>query len=175
MNRRRMTANLCTQVDVGEGTVGSELNGVVDAGTEGGNEVARVVVKLGKTGDGAEDVTINELVLGAPDLLSMFVNDSVLMGVGVVGKVARWGGERREVEVNEGFGDEGRYGGSKDRRGRSRRGDGLDGGEDNRQQEVLNWDFSEGYLLNDFLELEMDVGVLGFDCGIDRGVLKLRT
>ena len=48
-----MAPNFGAKVDVGEGTVGSELDVMVGEGTERGDEICGVVVKLGIAGDGA--------------------------------------------------------------------------------------------------------------------------
>ena len=48
-----MTPNFGAKVDVGKGTIGSELNVVVSEGLEGGDEIGRVVVEFGVAGDGA--------------------------------------------------------------------------------------------------------------------------
>ena len=53
MKRRGVAPNFGTEVDVGKGTVGSELNVVVGKGTKRGDEVVGVVVELGIPGDGA--------------------------------------------------------------------------------------------------------------------------
>ena len=48
-----MTPNFGTEVDVGKGTVGGELNVMVSEGAEGSDEVSGVVVEPGVAGDGA--------------------------------------------------------------------------------------------------------------------------
>ena len=53
MKRRRVTSNFGTEMDVGKGAVGSELDVMISEGTEGGDEVGGMVVELGITGDGA--------------------------------------------------------------------------------------------------------------------------
>ena len=53
MKRRGVTPNFGAEVDVGKGTIGGELDVVVSEGPEGGDEVGRVVVELGVTGDGS--------------------------------------------------------------------------------------------------------------------------
>ena len=107
----------------------------------------------------------------APDLFSALVNDGVLVGVNVVGEGARRGGpEVREKLVLgvEGDDREGEF--LESRSGRGGRGDDSDGGLDDGGREVLNRDIREWDAVNDFLELKVDVGVLGFNRG---GVLKL--
>ena len=92
------------------------------------------------------------------------------MGVDVVGEGTRRGGPKVweelvfGVEGNDGkweFG--GRWGG---------RGDNGNGCFDNGRGEVLNWDVRKWDTFDDFLELKVDVSVLGFVGG---GVLKLRA
>ena len=111
--------------------------------------------------------------MGAPDLFSTFVNDGVLMWVDVVGEGAGRGGP----EVGEEFvlsveRDDGEGEFLEDRSGRGRRGDDGDRGFDNGGREILNRDVRKWDAVNDFLELEVDVRVLGFVGG---GVLKLRA
>ena len=53
MKRRGVTPNFGAEVDVGEGTVGGELDMMVGEGAEGSDKVGGVVVELGITGDGA--------------------------------------------------------------------------------------------------------------------------
>jgi hypothetical protein len=61
-----------------------------------------VVVKGIVLGDGEEDVLLDVFLLQAPDLLTTFINDSVLMGVVGNSSGARWGSE--EVGEEIGFG-----------------------------------------------------------------------
>ena len=74
-----MAADLGTKVDIGNWTVCCELDSVVNAGAERGDKEVRVVVEFGKAGDGAEDVSENILVLGAPDFFAALVDDCVLV------------------------------------------------------------------------------------------------
>ena len=53
MKRRGMAPNFGAKVDVGKGAVGSELDVMIDEGAERGDEICRVIVELGVTGDGA--------------------------------------------------------------------------------------------------------------------------
>ena len=53
MERRGMTPNFSTKVDIGKGTVGSKLNVMVGEGAEGSDEVSGVVVEFSVVGDGA--------------------------------------------------------------------------------------------------------------------------
>ena len=108
-----------------------------------------------------------------PNLLTAFVDDSVLVRVDVVGEGARRGGPKMWEELVLGVeGDDGKgefLGGRSGRGGRGNDGDGCfnDGG-----REVFNRDVRERDTVNDFLKLEVDVCVLGFVGG---GVLKLRA
>ena len=111
--------------------------------------------------------------MGAPDLFSTFVNDGVLVRVDVVGEGAGRGGPEMGEKLVFGVeGDDGERKFLEDRSGRGwRRYDG-DGGLDNSGWEVLDWDVREGDAVDDFLELEVDVGVL---CFVGGGVLELRA
>ena len=53
MKRRGMAPNFGTEVDVGKGTVGGELDVMIGEGAEGSDKVGGVVVEFGITGDGA--------------------------------------------------------------------------------------------------------------------------
>ena len=53
MKRRGVTPNFGAKVDVGKGTVGGKLNVMIGEGTEGSDEVSRVVIELSVAGDGA--------------------------------------------------------------------------------------------------------------------------
>ena len=108
-----------------------------------------------------------------PDFFTAFVDDSVLVGMDVVGEgTGRCGPKMREKLVLSVEGDnrEGKF--LKDRSGRSRRGDGGDGGFDDGGREILNWDIRKWDAVDDFLKLEVDVRILNF---VGRGVLKLRA
>ena len=93
------------------------------------------------------------------------------MGVNVVGEgTGRGGPEVWEELVLSVEGDDGKGELLEDGSGWGGRGDDSDGGLDNGGREVLDGDVSEGDAVDDFLELEMDVSVLGF---VDGGVLEL--
>ena len=111
--------------------------------------------------------------MGAPDLFSAFVNDGVLVRVDVVGEGARRGGpEVREKLVFGVAGDDREREFLEDRSGRGRRGNDGDGCFNDRRWEILDGDVRKGDTVDDFLELKVDVRVLGFVGG---GVLKLRA
>ena len=72
-----MTTDFGTEMDVGEGTVGGDLNGVEYVGAERGNPEVRVVVEVGVAGDVVEEVFGEVLFLRDPELFSTFVDDRV--------------------------------------------------------------------------------------------------
>ena len=95
------------------------------------------------------------------------------MRVDVIGKGAGRGGP--EVWEELVFGVEGNDGKGElleDRSGWGRRGDNGDGGFNNGGRETFNRDVREGDTVDNFLELKMDVSVLGFVGG---GVLELQA
>ena len=95
------------------------------------------------------------------------------MGVDVVGEgTGRGGPEVREELVLGVEGDDRKREFLEDRSGRSGRGDNGDGGFDNGGREILDGDIREWDAVDNFLELEVDVCVLGFVGG---GVLELRA
>ena len=109
--------------------------------------------------------------MGTPDLFSAFVNNGVLVGVDVVGEgTGRGGPEVREEFVLGVEGDDRKGELLESGSGRGGRGNNCNGGFDDGGREVLNRDIREWNTFNDFLELKMDVRVLGFVGG---GVLKL--
>ena len=103
----------------------------------------------------------------------MFVDNSVLVGVDIVGKGAgRCSPKvRKELVLSiEGDDREGEL--LEDGSGRGGRGNSGDRDFDNRGWEILNGDVCEWDAVNDFLELKVDICILGF---IGGGVLKLRA
>ena len=87
-----------TDVDRGESAVGVDMDGVVGVGTEGGNkEWGCSGVKVLDPGNMIEELAVDELLRGKPDVTALLVVDCVLMRV-TVGREARRGGE----EVVEG-------------------------------------------------------------------------
>lgn len=80
-----MPAKLGTQEDVGEGTVGCNLNEVVMKGAEGSDKIWVVLVKGIILWNVHQEVVFNIFVLGGPNLLSLFVDDGVLVWVMVSG------------------------------------------------------------------------------------------
>ena len=103
----------------------------------------------------------------------MFIDDGVLVGVNVVGEGAGKGGPEMWEELVFGVErDDGEGEFLEDRSGWGGRGDDSDGGFDNGGQEIFNRDVREWDTVDNFLELKMDVSVLGFVGG---GVLELRA
>ena len=95
------------------------------------------------------------------------------MGVDVVGEGARRGSpEMREELVLGVKRDDGEGELLEDGSRRGGRGDDGDGGFNDSGREVFNWDVCERDTVDNFFELEVDVGVLGFGGG---GVLELRA
>jgi hypothetical protein len=146
------------------------LDVVVAVSTEGGDEKGGVVVKGIVPGNGEEEVSLDVLVLRTPDLLTAFVDNGVLMRVVGDGSGTRRGSKEMGEEL--GFWGDGERKVWEDRSGWGGGGDNGNGSFNNGQQEVFYGDVSEGNSLNDFLKLEVDVGILLFD---SRGVLKLRA
>jgi hypothetical protein len=131
---------------------------------------SRVSIEGVVLGDGEQEVFLNILVLGAPDLLTAFIDNGVLVRVVGNGSGTRQGGEEvweefgfrgnREREVGE---DRSEWGG---------RGNNGNRGFSDRRWEVFDGDISKQDTLDDFFKLKVDVGVLMF---WGQGVLKLRA
>ena len=108
-----------------------------------------------------------------PNLLTAFVDDSVLVRVDVVGEGARRSGPEVGEELVLGVARDDREGELlEDRSGWGGRRDNSNGGFDDSGREILDGDVCEWDAINDFLKLKVDVRVLGFVGG---GVLKLRA
>jgi hypothetical protein len=133
---------------------------MITVSAEWRDEVDGVVIKGIVLRDGEEKVLLDVFFLGTPDLLTAFVDNGVLMRVVGNGGGTRWGGKKmgeefsfqgiREWEVGK---DRSRWGGG---------GDDGDGSFDDRQREVLDGDISERDMLDYFLKLKVDIGVLVF-------------
>jgi hypothetical protein len=143
---------------VGEGSVGGELDGVVLVSIEGGDKIIRVVVKGVPQGDKLEEVAQEVLFLRGPDLLTTFVDDSVLVGVAVVGSGARRGSEEVWEELS--FVKAGEQEDGEDGSGRTGGGDMSNGGGGDGRREVLDWDIGKRDALDDFFELAVGILVL---------------
>jgi hypothetical protein len=74
---------------------------MVAVGTERCDEIGGMVIEGIVSRDGEEEVVLDILVLGAPDFLTTFVDDSVLVQVMGDGSGAGWGG--KEVGEELGF------------------------------------------------------------------------
>jgi hypothetical protein len=145
-------------MNVGEGPVGGELDGVVLVGPEGGDEVLGVVTEGVPKGDELEEVSQEVFFLRRPDLLTAFVDDGVLVRVAVVGGGARWGGEEVWEELS--FVEAGKQEDGEDGSGRTWGGDTGDGGFCDGRWEVFDRDVSEGDAVDYVLELAVGVLVL---------------
>ena len=111
--------------------------------------------------------------MGTPDLLAAFVDDGVLVRVDVVGEGARRGDPEMWEELVLGIERDNREGELlEDRSGRGGQGDDSNRGFDNGEGEVFYWDVRKWDTVDDFLELKVDVCILGF---VGRGVLKLQA
>ena len=111
--------------------------------------------------------------MGTPDLFSAFVDNGVLVWVNVVGKGAGRGSPEVGEELVLGVERDDREGEFlRDRSGRSGRGNDGDGCFNDGGREVFNGDVREWDAINNFLKLEVDVGVL---CFVGGGVLELRA
>ena len=94
-----MTTDFGAEMDVGEGAVGSDLDGVEYVRAEGSDPEVGVVVEVGVAGDVVEEVFDKVLLLRDPKLFSTFVDDRVLVRVVVSGG----GAGRGDEEVSKGF------------------------------------------------------------------------
>ena len=115
-----MKANLSADGDCGESIDGLYMYLMVHLRAEGGDEVRVGGVKGGAAWDVGEEVAVDKLVLQAPNLPSLFVEDGVEVGMSQRWVSARWRSEkmREEIEVDEvGFVTGGKrlYGGGGDR------------------------------------------------------------
>jgi hypothetical protein len=143
---------------------------MVTVGMEGHDEEGGVVVEGVVLGDGEEEVFLDILILWTPDLLTAFVDNSVLVRVVGNGGSTGWGSEEMREEL--GFWGDGEQEVGKDGSRQSRGRDDGDGSFSDGWWEVFYGDVSEGDSLDDFLELEVDVGILLFG---GWGVLKLQA
>ena len=148
-----------TDVDRGEGAIGVDVDGVEDVGTKRcDKERGLSLLKIDLPGDMVEEVGVDELFVGVPDVAALFVDDGVLVRVVVVRSKARRGGKEMG-EGEEVGGKRGEEGGGRRRGGR---GDGGDRGFDNGRGDVFDRDV---FGINDFTwELKLRPSVL-----IERG------
>jgi hypothetical protein len=143
---------------------------VIAVGTEGRNEEGGVVVEGIVPGDGEEEIFVNVFVLWAPDLLTVFIDDSVLMGVVGDSGGTRQGGEKVGEEFS--FQGDGEQEVGEDESGQGGGGNDSNRGFSNGQWEVLNRDVGKQDALDNFLKLVVDIGILVFG---GQGILKLRA
>ena len=162
-----VTTNFGAEMDVGERTVGSNLDGVEYMGMEGSDPEIRVVLEVSVAGDVVEEVFGEVLFLQYPELFSMFVNDRVLVRVVVSGG----GAGRGDEEVCKGFElvvewvvDDGGNG--------CRGWDGEDGGSSDRRWEILNGDVCEGDTNNRIFELSVSIFVLVLGGPLEYGAIE---
>jgi hypothetical protein len=108
---------------------------------EGYDEVGRVVIKGVVLGDGKEEVVLNVFFLWTSDLLTMFIDDGVLVGVVGDGSGTRQGSEKVGEEL--GFWAKREWENGKDRSGQGRGGNNGNRGFSDGWQEVLDGDVSK--------------------------------
>ena len=169
-----VTTNFGAEVDIGEGAVGSNLDGVEYMGTERSDKEVGVVVKVSVAGDIVEEVFDEVFFLWNPKLFSTFVDNHVLVQVVVSGSGAGQGNE----EVGKGFklavewviddrgnvfrsGGNGRWGW-----------DGEDRGSNNRRWEVLDWDVCKRDMNSGVFELSVGIVVLVLSGPLEYGAIK---
>jgi hypothetical protein len=146
------------------------LDVVIAVGTERCDEKGGVIVESVVPGDGEQEIFLDILVLWAPDLLTAFIDDSVL--VWVVGDSGGAGRGSEEMREELSFRGDGERKVGEDRSGQGRGGDDGDGSFNDRWREILKGDVGEGDSFDNFFKLAVDVLVLVFG---GRGVLKLRA
>ena len=169
-----VTSDFGAEMDIGERTVGGDLDGVEYVGAEWSNPEVGVVVEVGVAGDVVEEVFGEVFFLRDPELFSTFVDDRVLVWVVVSG----CGAGRGDEEVGKGFelviewvvddgGDVFRS------EGNGCRGwDGEDGGSNDRRWEILNRDVCEGDTNNRIFELSVSIFVLVLSGPLEYGTVK---
>ena len=154
-----MLAYFGTDVDRGKGAVRVDEDGVEGVGAEWGDkEQGLSFLKIDLPCDVVEEVGVDKLFAGVPDVAVLLVDNGVLVRIEVVGSKARQGGE----EVGEGEEVGGEWGEEGSGRWRGGGGDGGDGGFNNGRGDVFNRDILS---INDFTrELKLRPSVL-----IERG------
>jgi hypothetical protein len=166
----QVAAYFSTNVDGGKWADGVYQNVVVGVDAKGSAEVGGVVVKVVDAGDELKEVGVYVLLLGAPEFLAAFVNNSVLVRVLVSGEVASRGGE--EVGEEFDFDKEREREDGKDGSGWAWGRDTGNRGFGDRRREIFDGDVSKGDAVNHVLKLAMCVLVLVLVGG---GVLELRA
>ena len=163
-----MQAKFSTQMDVGKGSVGGDLDGMVTQCAERRGEVRVVGFEVVELRDVHQEVSLHVLVLWGPDSFAAFIDDGVLVWV-VIGGGARRGSEEIGEEVGfwKDWEAKGMTRGSRQGWGR----DDSDRGNNDGWWEVFNRDVSKRDALDNFFKALVDVSVLRLGVGI----LKLRT
>ena len=132
-----MLAYFGTDVDWGKGAIGVDVDGVEGIGVEQGDEEwCLSLLKINLPGNSVEEVGVDELFPGVPDVSALFVDNRVLVRVVVVGSEARQGSKEggKGKEVGCKWSKEGGW------RRQGRGGDSGDRSFDDGQQDVFNWD-----------------------------------
>ena len=132
-----MLAYFGTDVDRREGAVGVDEDGMEGVSAERSDKKGGLsLLKIDFPGDVIEEIGVDKLFVGVPDVVVLLVDNGVLVGMVVVCSKARRGSE----EVGEGK----EVGGERSEEGSGRRqGGGGDGGNwsfDDGRGDVLNWD-----------------------------------
>jgi len=96
-----MSANLGTKVNRRKRAIRLDPNVVENIGPERGDKRDRVVMKIVDTREEAKEVTCYEFFLWDPELLTMVVDNGVLMGMVVDSKGA--GGSVEEIGKEVGY------------------------------------------------------------------------
>ena len=141
-----MLAYFGTDVDWGKGAVGVDEDRVEGVGTERSDKKRCLnLLEVDSPCNGPEEVGVDELFVGVPNVAVLLVDDGILMRVVVVRSKARRGS--KEVGESEEVGSErGEEGSGRQRGGGS---NGGDGGFNDGQGDVFNWDIFE---INDFAQ-----------------------
>jgi hypothetical protein len=124
---------------------------MVAVSMKGGNEEGGVVVKGVVSGDGEQEVLLDVFVLWAPDFLTTFINNSVLVWMVSDSSGAGQGSEKMGEEL--GFQGDREWEINKDGGGWGGRGDNCNGGFDDGRREVFNGDVGERDSFDNFFKL----------------------
>ena len=148
-----MLAYFGTDMDGGKGTIRVDMDGVEGISTEQSNEKWSLsLLKVDLPGNGVEEVSVDELFLGIPDVAALFKDNRVLVRVVVVGSEARQGG-KEVLKGNKVDSEGGEEAGRRWWGGGSNCGD---RGFKDRQENILNQDVLVGNMVDDFSsELEL--------------------
>ena len=163
-----MQAKFCTQINIGEGSVGGDLDKMVAQCVEWHGEVRMIGFEVVELWDVYQEVLLYVFILRGPDPFAAFVDNGVLVWV-VIGSGAGWGSEKVGEKVGF-WKDREAKGVTRGSRWGGRRDSGDRGGNNGRQK-VLDWDVSKRDTLDDFFETLVDICILRLRVG----VFKLRT